>query len=45
MVRTFFDGSPAEAVAALLGDADTRLSTEELTELARLIADAREDGR
>jgi predicted transcriptional regulator len=45
MVRTFFDGSPAEAVAALLGDADTRLSTGELTELARLIADAREDGR
>jgi predicted transcriptional regulator len=45
MVRTFFDGSPAEAVAALLGDADTRLSTEELAELARLIADAREEGR
>jgi predicted transcriptional regulator len=45
MVRTIFEGSPAEAVAALLGDADTRLSTEELTELARLIADAREDGR
>ncbi|HSM37089.1 MAG TPA: BlaI/MecI/CopY family transcriptional regulator [Longimicrobiales bacterium] len=45
MVRTFFDGSPAQAAAALLGDADTRLSSEELAQLARLIERAREEDR
>ncbi len=45
MVRTFFDGSPAQAVAALLGDAKTELSRSELAHLAALIERARKEGR
>jgi len=42
MVTTFFDGSPAEAVAALLDD--ERLSSDEFDRLASLIDQARQDG-
>lgn len=44
VVRTFFDGSPEQVVAALLDDRSAQLSEEELTRLAGLIARARHEG-
>ena len=41
LVRTFFDGSRAQAVAALLGDDEDELTAPELARLAAMIADAR----
>jgi hypothetical protein len=41
VVRTFFDGSREQLVAALLDDRSTKLSEDELDRLARLIAQAR----
>jgi predicted transcriptional regulator len=41
VVRTFFDGSPAEAMAALLGGSAGRVSAAELDRLARMVDDAR----
>ena len=43
LVQTFFDGSPEQAVAALIDDG--RLGTAELDRLAALIAQARKEGR
>ena len=43
LVETFFDGSAEKAVAALLGGEGARLTHEELTRLADLIAKARKD--
>jgi len=40
VIRTFFNGSPAEAMAALLGSS-SHLSSEELQRLERLIERAR----
>ena len=45
MMRTFFDGSPSKAVAAVLDLSDGKLSEAELDELAELIEDARARGR
>ncbi|HUG00525.1 MAG TPA: BlaI/MecI/CopY family transcriptional regulator [Longimicrobiales bacterium] len=45
MVRTFFDGSPAQAVAALLGDAESELTSGDLAHLSALIESARKEGR
>lgn len=45
MLRTFFEGSPSRAVAAVLDLSDGRLSDEELDELAELIEEARARGR
>lgn len=45
MMRTFFDGSPSKAVAAVLDVSDGELSDAELDELADLIDDARRRGR
>ena len=45
MLRTFFDGSPSKAVAAVLDVSDRNLTAEELNELAELIEDARQRGR
>ena len=45
LVRTFFGGSPARAVAALLDSPSTQLSDGELDELAVLIDQARRGGR
>jgi len=45
MLTTFFDGSTERAVAALLDLDSTTLSAEELDRLARLIEQAREEGR
>lgn len=44
VVRTFFDGSATEAVAALLNDG-AKLSHDELDRLAAMIDKAREEGR
>jgi predicted transcriptional regulator len=41
LVRTFFAGSPANAMAALLGSDAERLSDEELARLAELVERAR----
>jgi predicted transcriptional regulator len=43
IIRTFFDGSAKEAVAALLDPAVFHLSEEELGELARVIDQAKID--
>jgi predicted transcriptional regulator len=45
VMRTFFDGSPSKAVAAVLDLSDGKLSNEDLDELAGLIEDARARGR
>ena len=44
LVETFFDGSTEKAVTALLGREASRLSEEELDQIAELIARARKDG-
>ena len=44
VIETFFDGSPEKAVAALLGGEAAKLSDDELTRIAGLIAKARKDG-
>lgn len=41
VVRTFFDGSPSQAMAALLGG-ERRLSEDEIERLAQLVERARE---
>jgi BlaI family penicillinase repressor len=45
LVRTFFQGSAERAVAALIENADTRLSDEEIQRIERLVAAARQKGR
>jgi len=45
LLDTFFDGSAAQAAAALLGSSRRKLSNEELDELDTLIAEARNKGR
>jgi predicted transcriptional regulator len=45
LVQTFFEGSTAQAVAALLGQPDANFSDEELNRLSRLIDDARKEER
>src|ERR1043165_2119423 len=45
LVTTFFQGSVAQAMAALLEPADTRLSDEELNRLEQKIQQARKEGR
>ena len=42
LVDTFFEGSPGQAVAALLGADASRISNEELDRIANLIADAKQ---
>jgi predicted transcriptional regulator len=44
LMETFFDGSPEQAVAALLDVSSSKLSQEELDRLAKLIEDARREG-
>ena len=44
VVRTFFDGSATDAVAALL-DADAKLSESDLDRLSAMIQSARQEGR
>jgi predicted transcriptional regulator len=45
LVHTFFDGSTEQAVAALLDLSSGKLSDAELDRLARLIDQARKEGR
>jgi BlaI family penicillinase repressor len=45
LVRTFFDGSTEDAVAALIDSADGALDKKQLDELAKRIAAARKEGR
>jgi hypothetical protein len=44
-VHTFFDGSASQAMAALLESADRSLTQDELDRLARLVDQARTEGR
>jgi predicted transcriptional regulator len=41
VVRTFFDGSASEAMAAMLGSTDVRLTAAELRKLTEVVARAR----
>lgn len=45
VVKTFFAGSPADAMAALLGAEKDRISDAELARLAELVAKARQNKR
>src|SRR5436309_12793758 len=45
LVQTFFEGSTAQAVAALLGEPGANLSDEELDRLSHLIDQARKEER
>jgi BlaI family penicillinase repressor len=45
MVKTFFNGSAAQAAAALIEMNDTQLSSEEIKRLSELIKKARQEGR
>ncbi len=45
LVQTFFEGSTAQAVAALLGEPRSDLSDEDLERLSRLIDQARREER
>ena len=45
LVRTFFDGSPEQAMAALLDVSRDELSDDDLDRLAALIEQARTEGR
>jgi BlaI family transcriptional regulator, penicillinase repressor len=45
LVDTFFDGSSAKAVAALLGGEGSRISDDELQRIAELVSNARSDIR
>ena len=44
LVRTFFDGSAEQAVATLLDESSSKLSSEELDRLTELISKARSKG-
>jgi predicted transcriptional regulator len=44
LLRTFFDGSREQVVAALLDDSTSELSDDELERLSRLIDRARQEG-
>lgn len=45
LVDTFFDGSPASVVTALLGSDASKLSDEELERIERIVKAARSDSR
>jgi predicted transcriptional regulator len=45
LIRTFFDGSPASAAAALLESADGRLDESDLERLSALIERTKREGR
>jgi predicted transcriptional regulator len=45
LMETFFNGSPEHVVAALLDVSSTRLSQENLDRMARMIEDARKEGK
>jgi predicted transcriptional regulator len=45
LVDTFYDGSPEQVVAALLGGDTSRLSDDDLGRIEELVAKARKEGR
>jgi predicted transcriptional regulator len=45
LVETFFEGSAEKTVATLLGEGISRISSEELDRLSRLIAKSRKEGQ
>jgi predicted transcriptional regulator len=45
LVKTFFDGSATQAVAALLDMSESRLSRDEAEQLAQLIDKAKREGK
>jgi predicted transcriptional regulator len=45
IVKTFFDGSATQAVAALLDMSESRLTGDEADQLARLIEKAKREGK
>ena len=45
VLHTFFDGSASQAVAALLDSADRPVASQELDQLARVVDQARKEGR
>lgn len=45
VLQTFFDGSASQAVAALLDSADRSVTTQELDQLAKVVEQARKEGR
>lgn len=45
VVSTFFHGSVTQTVAALLENADTELSDDDLNKLQRMIKEAKKEGR
>jgi predicted transcriptional regulator len=45
LLKTFYDNSVSDAVAAMLSQEDSQISRDELDRLAKLIAKAREEGR
>jgi predicted transcriptional regulator len=45
LVKTFFDGSSTQAVAALLDMSESRLSADEADQLAMLIEKAKREGK
>ncbi|WP_165222465.1 BlaI/MecI/CopY family transcriptional regulator [Aquisphaera insulae] len=45
LVQTFFEGSTAQAVAALLGEPGARLSDAEIERISKLIEQARKEER
>jgi predicted transcriptional regulator len=44
LLETFFDGSPADLVTALLGDDGARLSTADMDRIEKLLKAAKEEG-
>ncbi|MBV9550548.1 MAG: BlaI/MecI/CopY family transcriptional regulator [Alphaproteobacteria bacterium] len=45
LLKTFYDNSVSDAVAAMLSDEEAQISREELDRLAKLIAKAKADGK
>ena len=45
VLHTFFDGSASQAVAALLDSSDRSLGRDELEQLAKIVEQARKEGR
>jgi predicted transcriptional regulator len=45
LLETFFDGSPGDAVVALIDEARSQLSPEDLERIARMTEEARKKGR
>jgi len=45
LLKTFYDNSVSDAVAAMLNHEDMQISRDELDRLAKLIAKAKEEGR